>query len=63
MTRLEPMTQARYEVWLVATMREYADEKVASGNYPVEGALELSKAEFDTLLPQGCRRPATRSAR
>ena len=53
MIRLEPMTQARYEVWLDATMREYADEKVASGNYPAEGALERSKAEFDILLSNG----------
>jgi ribosomal protein S18 acetylase RimI-like enzyme len=56
-TRLEPMTQARYEVWLVTTIREYAEEKVASGNYPAEGALERSKAEFDTLLPAGLQTP------
>lgn len=53
MTRLEPMTPRRYETWLEATIREYADEKVASGNYPPEGAIERSKAEFDTLLPNG----------
>lgn len=57
MTRLEPMTQARYEFWLVATMREYADEKVTSGNYPAEGALELARAEFDALLPNGLQTP------
>ena len=39
MTRLEPMTQARYETWLEATIREYAAEKVASGNYAEEGSL------------------------
>lgn len=53
MTRLEPMTQARYDAWLVQTIREYADEKVASGNYAEEGALERSKGEFDALLPNG----------
>lgn len=57
MTRLEPMTQARYEVWLVDTIREYAAEKVAAGNFPEEGSLELSRAEFDTLLPQGLQTP------
>ena len=57
MTRLEPMTQARYEAWLVDTIREYAAEKVAAGNYPEEGSLELSKGEFDTLLPQGLQTP------
>lgn len=53
MIRLEPMTQARYETWLYATIREYAAEKVASGNYPGEGAVERSQAEFDALLPNG----------
>jgi ribosomal protein S18 acetylase RimI-like enzyme len=56
-THLEPMTQARYEAWLVATIREYAAEKVASGNYAEDGALERSKAEFDALLPQGLQTP------
>lgn len=57
MTQLEPMTQARYETWLVATIREYAAEKVAAGNYVEEGSLERSKAEFDALLPQGLQTP------
>lgn len=47
------MTQARYETWLYATIREYAAEKVASGNYAEEGAVERSQSEFDTLLPNG----------
>ena len=53
MTRLEPMTQERYDVWVEATMREYAAEKVASGNYPQEGSLERARAEFEALLPNG----------
>ena len=53
MTRLEPMTPARYEVWLEATIHEYAAEKVASGNYAQKGSLERSKAEFKALLPNG----------
>ena len=54
MTRLEPMTQARYDTWLEATIRDYAAEKIASGNYPDDGSgLERSKAEFDALLPNG----------
>ena len=58
MTRLEPMTQARYDAWLEATIRDYAAEKVASGNYPDDGtSLERSKAEFDALLPQGRETP------
>ena len=57
MTHLEPMTQARYDEWLVATIAEYAAEKVASGNYAEEGSLERSKGEFDALLPQGLQTP------
>ena len=53
MTRLEPMSQARYDTWLVDTIRDYAAEKVASGNYAEEGSLERSKGEFDALLPNG----------
>ncbi|MES1239241.1 MAG: GNAT family N-acetyltransferase, partial [Chloroflexota bacterium] len=54
MTRLEPMTQARYETWLEGSIRGYADEKVASGNYPDDGSsLERARAEFDQLLPNG----------
>lgn len=47
------MTQARYETWLEATIREYAAEKVASGNYAEEGSIERSRAEFEALLPKG----------
>ena len=57
MTHLEPMTQVRYDAWLQATIREYAAEKVAAGNYPEEGALERSKGEFDALLTQGLQTP------
>ncbi|MEO5704427.1 MAG: GNAT family N-acetyltransferase [Candidatus Limnocylindrales bacterium] len=57
MIRLEPMTQARYETWLEATIIEYAAEKVASGNYAEEGSLDRSKGEFDALLPNGLQTP------
>ena len=57
MSRLEPMTQARYDAWLVDTIREYAAEKVAAGNEPEEGSLERSRAAFEELLPQGLQTP------
>jgi ribosomal protein S18 acetylase RimI-like enzyme len=56
-THLEPMTQARYDSWLEATIREYAEEKVASGNYAEEGSLERARGEFDALLPLGLQTP------
>ena len=58
MTRLEPMTQARFDAWLEATIADYAAEKIASGNYPDDGSgLERSKKEFDELLPKGLQTP------
>lgn len=57
MTRLEPMDQATYDTWLEATIREYAQEKVESGNYQQAGSLERSRAEFDVLLPKGRTTP------
>jgi len=54
LTQLHPMTHARYETWLETTIGEYAEEKLAAGNYPDDGsALERSRAEFDALLPNG----------
>ena len=58
MTRLEPMTHARYETWLEATIRDYAAEKIKAGNYPDDGSgLQRSRAEFDQLLPKGRETP------
>lgn len=57
MTQVQPMTQARYEAWLAATTREYAEEKVKSGNWAADDAMERSKAEFERLLPQGLATP------
>ena len=51
------MDEATYQVWLETTIREYADEKVASGNWPADGALERSRAEFTRLLPDGLATP------
>jgi ribosomal protein S18 acetylase RimI-like enzyme len=53
MIRLEPMDQSTYETWRDTTVREYAQEKVDSGNWPAEGAIERSEGEFAHLLPDG----------
>ena len=53
MIRLEPMDEATYGAWLETTVREYADEKVESGNWPPDSALERSAADFAYLLPDG----------
>jgi ribosomal protein S18 acetylase RimI-like enzyme len=52
-TRLEPMDQATYDAWRAATVREYANEKVAAGAWLPADALERSEDEFQRLLPDG----------
>jgi RimJ/RimL family protein N-acetyltransferase len=57
MVTLVPMTQAEFESYLEAAIREYADDHVRAGNWAAEGALERSRQEFDALLPQGVNTP------
>jgi ribosomal protein S18 acetylase RimI-like enzyme len=47
------MDVATYEAWRQATVRAYAEEKVASGNWPAADTLERSEGEFERLLPDG----------
>ena len=53
MTQLEPMDEATYRAWREASVREYADEKVASGNWLPDEALGRSERAFAELLPDG----------
>ena len=57
MIRLEPMDEGTYQAWREATVREYAQEKVESGNWPAVDAMTRSEQEFATLLPQGRSTP------
>ncbi|MBI5929546.1 MAG: GNAT family N-acetyltransferase [Chloroflexi bacterium] len=57
MTRLNPMTDAELVSFLDYMIDDYAAEKVRAGNWPEDKALELSKAEFDQLLPNGVNSP------
>jgi hypothetical protein len=43
MIRLEPMDEPTYQAWRDTTVREYAQEKVESGNWPAEGAVARSE--------------------
>ena len=54
---LRPMTQAEYAAWLAETIPAYAADKVASGQWAEDAALELSKKEYRELLPQGPETP------
>lgn len=57
MTRLNPMTEEELMSFLDYMINDYAAEKVRAGNWPADKALELSKAEFDQLLPNGVQSP------
>jgi len=57
MIRLEPMDEATYLAWREATVAEYAQEKIEAGNWPAEGAVARSEADFAALLPDGRATP------
>lgn len=57
MTRLEPMDEAAFDAWREASTRDYAEDKVASGNWLASDALERSRQAFAELLPQGRATP------
>ncbi|MGA8117067.1 MAG: GNAT family N-acetyltransferase [Actinocatenispora sp.] len=51
------MTPGEYEKYMDRSVREYAEDKTRSGEYPPETAEERSRAEFDQLLPNGLDTP------
>jgi ribosomal protein S18 acetylase RimI-like enzyme len=53
MVNLEPIQQEDFERFLERGIREYAEDHVRNGNWPSEGALERSRKEFESLLPEG----------
>lgn len=53
MVKLEPMSIEQYESWLYLAIEEYATEKIQAGNATADEARDVSKHEFDQLLPDG----------
>jgi ribosomal protein S18 acetylase RimI-like enzyme len=53
MSKLVPMTQIEYKVFLERTISEYAKDKVRAGDWAESEALERSRKEFLADLPQG----------
>jgi ribosomal protein S18 acetylase RimI-like enzyme len=53
MIQLRPIQQEDFEKFLEREIREYANDHVRNGNWPAEGALERSRKEFESLLPDG----------
>ena len=53
MVTLRPMSATTWEQWRIATIREYAIDKVRVGAWPAEGAESRATLEFARLLPDG----------
>ncbi len=56
-TTLQPMTEAAFERFCERAVVDYAEENVAAGRWPAEGALERSRQDHDRLLPLGLATP------
>ena len=57
MTLLRPMPAEAFGAYQQASIIGYAEDKVAVGSWPAAGALERSREEFASLLPQGLATP------
>jgi ribosomal protein S18 acetylase RimI-like enzyme len=57
MTTLLPMRPERYGPYLEAAIVGYAQDNVSAGRWPEVGALERSREDFASLLPQGLATP------
>jgi ribosomal protein S18 acetylase RimI-like enzyme len=50
---LRPITETEFSAWLSHAIPEYAADKIASGAWPEQGALERSRQDHEALLPRG----------
>ena len=57
MTTLLPMRPERYASYVEAAIAGYARDNVSAGRWPEVGALERSRDDFVSLLPQGLATP------
>jgi ribosomal protein S18 acetylase RimI-like enzyme len=57
MTVLVPMRTEVFPDAVAASIADYARQNVAAGRWPEAGALERSRSEFASLLPQGQATP------
>ena len=53
MISLEPMGQPAFEKYMAESIPAFARDKVASGQWSEDSALELSRQGFEALLPEG----------
>lgn len=57
MTVLSPMRAQVYAAYLESSVAGYAEDNIAAGRWPREGAVERSRASYLELLPQGLATP------
>ncbi|MEI5905865.1 GNAT family N-acetyltransferase [Bacillus spongiae] len=53
MVNLKPMTSQEFDLYLKKSVVQYAEQKVLSGNWRKEEAVERAKNQFNELLPNG----------
>ncbi|MEY9974224.1 ribosomal protein S18 acetylase RimI-like enzyme [Lysinibacillus sp. RC46] len=52
MITLKPMNQEEFKQYISYAIEDYAKDKIASGNWTEDEALDLSRESFERLLPQ-----------
>lgn len=57
MIHLAAMSAPEYTAWLDSAITDYAQDKVAAGNWTPEGARQRAEAEYMKLLPDGLQTP------
>lgn len=57
MSAIRPMTESEFVAWRDETIPAYAEDKVASGQWSRADAADLSRKEFEELLPRGIETP------
>jgi len=53
MSKLIPMTQPEYDIYLTHLIPDYAADNVRAGYWDESEALEKSRKQLESLLPQG----------
>ncbi|MGE8001224.1 GNAT family N-acetyltransferase [Lysinibacillus sp. NPDC093190] len=52
MITLKPMNQEEFKQYISYAIEDYAKDKIASGNWSEDKAIDLSRESFERLLPQ-----------
>ena len=57
MTTLQPMRAESFGDYMEAAIAGYAQDNIDAGRWPRVGALDRSRADFESLLPRGLSTP------